>query len=161
MMLKTRALILAVVLVCGAASIVEAKGRGWAVGGEGSLYLAGNGGLPMSAMFVFHVPQLPLMFGVGINTTPALGATLDYWAARGHLASIFDWYLGVGGYLTVDFASPASISAGGRIPIGLQAWPVEQVLEIFIEIAPAVGVVVVPTAFEWHLQGAVGLRFWF
>ena len=159
-MQKTRAFILAVVLACGVAGVAEAKESGWAIGGEGSLYLAGNGGLPMAAMFVFHVPEIPLMFGVGISTTPALGATVDYWAAHGPLASVFDWYLGVGGYLIVDFASPASVTAGGRIPIGLQAWPVGQVLEIFLEIAPAVGVIVVPTAFEWHLQGAFGLRFW-
>ena len=157
---KTRALVLAIVLACSATSVLEAKESGMAIGGEGSLYLAGNGGLPAAAMFVFRLPILPLMFGVGVSTTPALGVTVDYWAAHGHLASIFDWYLGVGGYLSVDFASPASVSAGGRIPIGLQAWPVGQVLEIFLEIAPAVGVSVVPTGFEWHLQGAIGLRVW-
>ena len=160
MMQKTRALTLAVLLACGVAGVAEAKGSAWAIGGEGTLDIAGNGGLPMAAMLMFHVPQLPLMFGVGITTTPAVGVTVDYWAAQGHIESVFDWYVGIGGYLTVSFASPASISAGGRIPFGLQAWPIGEVLELFLEITPAVGVSVVPTGFDWHLQGAVGLRVW-
>jgi hypothetical protein len=158
---KTRALVLAIILTCGAgSSFAAAKGSGLAIGGEGALYFVGTGGLPMAAMLVFHVPQLPLMFGVGVSNTPALGVTADYWAAHGTLSRIFAWYLGVGGYLSVDLGGTTSIAAGARIPIGLQAWPVGNVLEIFLEAAPAVGVILVPTGFDWHLQGAIGLRFW-
>jgi hypothetical protein len=42
MMLRTRALVLAVVLACGATSVLEAKGNGLAIGGEGCLYLAAS-----------------------------------------------------------------------------------------------------------------------
>jgi hypothetical protein len=161
MMRKTRALVLAVLLTCGATgAFAAAKGSGWAIGGEGALYLAGSGGLPMSAMLLLHAPQVPLMFGIGATTTPSIGVTADYWAAHGTLVSILSWYLGVGAYLLVDLGSEATIGVGGRIPIGLQAWPIGNTLEIFLEVAPAVGVIVVPTAFDWHLQGAIGLRVW-
>jgi hypothetical protein len=159
MVKRTRACLLAILLMCGATSAF-AKGSGFAIGGEGALYIAGAGGLPVSAMLTFHIPQVPLMFGIGVSSPIALAATVDYWAAHGSLSSIFTWYAGIGGYLALDLGPAATLTAGGRIPIGLQAWPVGQVLEVFIEIAPAVGVVLVPTGFEWHLQGAIGLRFW-
>jgi hypothetical protein len=159
MMKKTRAFLLAVLLLCSTTGAF-AKGSGFAIGGEGALYLAGAGGLPMSAMLLFHIPQVPLMFGIGVSSPIALAVTADYWAAHGSLGSIFSWYAGVGGYLALDLGPDATVTAGGRIPIGLQAWPVGPVLELFIEIAPAVGVVLVPTGFDWHLQGAIGLRFW-
>ena len=137
-----------------------AKGTGWAIGGEGSLYFAGNGGLPTSAMFLFHIPKIPLMFGIGVSNPFSIGFTADYWFAHGNLVSFLDWYAGVGAYLSV-YTNPTNFILGGRIPLGLQIWPLGQTLEIFVEVAPAVGVAFVPTAFEWHFQGAVGLRFWF
>ena len=159
MMKKMRAFLLAILLLSGTTGAF-AKDSGFAIGGEGALYLAGAGGLPMSAMLLFHIPQVPLMFGIGVSSPLALAVTADYWAAHGSLGSIFSWYAGVGGYLALDLGPGATATAGGRIPIGLQAWPVGQVLELFIEIAPAVGIILVPTGFDWHLQGAVGLRFW-
>jgi hypothetical protein len=160
MMKRARSIVLAVILVFGAAVTVSARGAGFAIGGEGALYLAGAGGLPMSAMLTFHIPQVPLMFAVGVQSPFAVAATADYWAAHGSVTSIFSWYAGVGAYLYFDVGPGGTIGAGGRIPIGLQAWPFRDVLELFVEIAPAVGVILVPTGFDWHLQGAVGLRIW-
>lgn len=160
MVKKTRVFLAAALLLCAAAGTISAKGAGFAIGGEGALYLAGAGGLPMSAMLTFHIPQVPLMFGIGVQNPFAVAATADYWAAHGSLGSIFAWYAGVGAYLSFNFAPGGNVAAGGRIPIGLQLWPFRDVLELFVEIAPAVGIILVPTGFDWHLQGAVGLRFW-
>ncbi len=157
-MKKTRALLLAAVLLLAAGGTVSAR-SGFAIGGEGALYLAGAGGLPMSAMLTFHFPQVPLMFGIGVQNPFAIAITADYWAAHGNLVSILSWYAGVGLYASLDF-NGGNAAIGGRVPIGLQLWPIGNVLEIFVEIAPAVGVVLVPTGFDWHLQGAVGLRIW-
>ena len=159
--MKKRILVAVLALMFCATGAFAAKGGGLAIGGEGSLYFAGSGGgLPMSAMLTLHLPSFPLYLGIGISTEPAVAVTADYWFAHGSLVSFLDWYAGVGGYLTVDL-NPVSFTAGGRIPLGLQAWPFGQNLELFMEIAPAVGVILVPTSFDWHLQGAVGLRFWF
>ena len=157
MMKKTRVLLAAALLVLAVAG--SASARGFAIGGEGALYLAGAGGLPMSAMITFHIPQVPLMFAVGVQSPFAIAITADYWAAHGNLVSILSWYAGVGLYASFD-ASGGNAAIGGRIPIGLQAWVFRDVVELFVEIAPAVGVILVPTGFDWHLQGAVGLRIW-
>jgi hypothetical protein len=159
-MRTARSILIAAILACTLAGTASARGTGFAIGGEGALYLAGAGGLPMSAMLTFHLPQVPLMFAVGVQNPFAIAVTADYWAAHGRIASIFAWYAGVGAYLSFDVNPGGSIGAGGRIPIGLQAWPFRDVLELFVEIAPAVGVMLVPTGFDWHLQGAVGLRIW-
>jgi len=156
-MKKTRGLLAAALLLAAAGS-ASARGN-FAIGGEGALYLAGVGGLPMSAMLTFHIPQVPLMFAVGVQNPFAIAATIDYWAAHGSLGSIFAWYAGVGLYASFDFGG-GNVAAGGRIPIGLQAWVLQDTVELFVEFAPAVGVILVPTGFEWHLQGALGLRIW-
>src|SRR5271157_4447809 len=131
MMKRIRSVVLISMLALAAAASVSARNSGFAIGGEGALYLAGNGGLPMSAMLTFHVPQVPLMFGIGVRNPLAIAATADYWAAHGTLTRIFAWYAGVGAYLSFDLSPGGSVTAGGRIPIGLQAWPLGQVLEIF------------------------------
>ena len=158
--MKKIILVICVLLVLAGGSAFAAKGGGFAIGGEGSLYFAGaGGGLPTYAMLTLHLPSFPLMLGLGITGNVDIGITADYWLAHGTLVSIFDWYAGVGGYLGL---SPNSgyVSAGARIPLGLQAWPFGQTFELFLEVAPAVGVSIVPTGFDWHLQGAVGFRFW-
>jgi hypothetical protein len=43
----------------------------------------------------------------------------------------------------------------------MQIWPINNGLELFLELAPAVGVQLVPTTFDWRFQGALGVRFWF
>ncbi len=149
-----------VVMVVSAAGAFAARPSGFAIGGEGSLYFAGSGGLPAGAMLTLHLPGLPLMLGIGISSATELGLTADYWLAHGNVVSALDYYAGIGGWLSVELNGPGVV-AGGRIPLGLQLWPLGQVLELFVEIAPAVGLVIVPTGFAWHLQGAVGLRFWF
>jgi hypothetical protein len=158
-MKRIRIIIIAIMLLA-ATGAFAAGGTGLAVGGEAALSFAGTGGLPTSAMLMLHFPRFPLMLGIGANTTPAIGLTADYWAAEGRIVSILDWYIGIGGYLVLDL-NPADISLGARIPIGLQIWPLRRTLEIFIEVAPAVGVSLIPTGFDWHLQGALGLRIWF
>jgi hypothetical protein len=157
--MKKTLIVVLLVLCLGTTGAFAAKGGGFAIGGEGSLYFGGTGGLPMGAMLTLHLPQFPLYLGIGISTSPAIGITADYWFAHGNIVSIFDWYAGVGGYLTVDM-NPTDVAVGGRIPLGLQIWPFGQVFEIFLEAAPAVGVSLIPTSFDWHVQGAIGFRFW-
>jgi hypothetical protein len=157
--MKKTLVILFVVMLVSATGAFAARGGGFAIGGEGALYFAGNGGLPSSAMLTVHFPRFPLMLGLGFSSASAFGLTADYWFAHGNMVSILDYYVGLGGYLSLDGSGDGSV--GARLPIGIQLWPVGQTLELFIEVAPALGIYIVPTAFEWHLQGALGLRFWF
>jgi hypothetical protein len=158
--MKKRLLIVCAVMLVAATGAFAARGTGFGIGGEGSLYFAGSGGLPTGAMLTLHLPGFPLMLGIGISSSMALGLTADYWLAHGNLVSIFDYYAGIGGYLSLDL-NGSGVAVGGRIPIGVQVWPFGSVFELFLEVAPAVGFNLIPTGFEWHFQGALGFRFWF
>jgi hypothetical protein len=154
--MKKILIIVCIILLASSTGAFAAKGSGFAIGGEGSLDFAGIG-LPGGALLTLHLPRFPLMLGIGVSTPLAVALTADYWIAHGPLASIFTWYVGVGGYFT--FGS-SSADIGARVPIGIQIWPLGQTLELFLEIAPAVGVIFVPTAFAPHVQGALGFRIW-
>jgi hypothetical protein len=159
-MKKTIVVALAVLLIATSGAFA-AKGSGLAIGGEGALYFGGTGGLPGGgAMLMLHLPDFPLMLGIGISSPVVIGITADYWVAHGNLISFFDWYVGVGGYISFS-PNPAFVAVGARIPLGLQLWPIGQTLELFLEVAPAVGFSIIPTGFDWHFQGALGFRFWF
>ncbi len=159
--MKRITVIVCVVMLLGATGAFAARGGGFAIGGEAGLWFAGSvGGLPTSGMLTIHLPGFPLMLGIGISSSMDLGLTADYWLAHENLASVLAYYAGIGGYLSLELNGPG-IAAGGRIPIGLQLWPFGQTFELFVEVAPAVGVSIVPTGFEWHLQGALGFRLWF
>ena len=115
--------------------------------------------------FVFHLPRVPLYFGLGgyVNAgTFGFDLTADYWVNHGHLGGVFDYYIGVGGYLGLN-ADPFSFALGARIPLGIQAWILgNDLLEIFFEIAPAW----IPltsggfSALSFVVQPALGFRIW-
>jgi hypothetical protein len=140
-----------------------AKDSGFAIGAEAaSENFNGWGG-----RFVFHIPRVPLYFGIGgiVNADgTALDFTMDYWFAHSRLSRMLDYYVGLGGYLALASASnQASFALGARLPIGLQIWPLrEGVLEIFLEIAPAwipiSSSALSPLTFE--AQPAIGFRLW-
>lgn len=154
-----RILVIALAIMLLASAGAFAKSSGFAIGGEGSLYFAGNGGLPVYAMLTLHFPRVPLYFGIGVSSAADIGFTADYWFNHGNLGGIFAYYVGIGGYLALSPNTP-SFAGGARLPLGLQLWPFGSAFEIFFEVAPAVGVSIVPTGFDWHLQGAIGFRFW-
>jgi hypothetical protein len=158
-MRRVLVIVLAFMLLASAGAFA-ARGGGFGIGGEGSVYFAGTGGLPVYAMLTLHFPRFPLYFGIGVTQNLDIGFTADYWFTHGGLGSIFDYYVGIGGYLALS-PNAGAFAGGARLPIGLQMWPFGSVFEIFLEFAPALGVSFVPTGFDWHLQGAIGFRFWF
>ena len=158
--MKKVLMVFVILMIVASTSAFAVKGAGLAIGGEGALYLDGSGGLPVAAMLTLHLPGLPLILGIGVDEPLGLGLTADYWLGHGNLKGIFDWYAGVGAYLAVYF-NPTDIAIGARIPLGIQMWAFGETLEIFLEVAPAVGVYTAPTAFWWHIQAALGFRIWF
>jgi len=158
--MKRVAIIVLLLVTLVSVGAFAAKGSGWAIGGEGSLYMGSiGGGIPGGGgALTLHTPFLPIMFGISVDSSLAFGLTGDYWLFHQDLASIFDWYAGVGGYLS---ASSSYFGLGLRIPIGLQAWILgTDFLELFLEVAPALGVKFTGDLFYWHVQGAFGFRFW-
>ena len=132
---------------------------GWGIGVEGGY---GLGTVPGgNAMLTMKLDNLPL-FGVGLagdSSNLSLGLTADWWLMKETLADSLILYVGPGAY--AGFQSDKSISVGGRVPIGVQVYPLKW-LELFIEVAPRVGVTFSSSpGIDWGLMGALGARFWF
>ncbi len=155
------AVIACAILMIVATGSFALGGNGLAIGGETAINFGGTGGMPVGGMLLIHLPDFPLMLGIGVSSAPAVGLTADYWFAYGPTSGVIGWYVGFGAYMRLDL-DPNSFAVGARLPLGLQLWPLKaRHLELFIEGAPAVGVRFVPTAFDWHIQAAIGLRYWF
>ncbi|GEM_PF-1286112 len=108
----------------------------------------------------------PLVIGVGFPKIDfevfSLAFTVDFWAINQGLVSFINVYVGPGLYFNVaTFGGKAAVNLGGRVPIGFYIKPV-QWFELFLEIAPSLGVVIAyPISAGFGLQGSFGLRFWF
>jgi len=160
--MKKIAVLVLVGLLAIAASGFALKGTpNFAIGGElTSINFGGVGG-----MLCLHIPKVPLYIGIGADFYPdlSLALTLDYWLLHNHIASIFEWYLGLGLYGALAF-DPSYFAVGARLPIGLQAWVLKnELLEVFLEVAPA-WVPVTSNGFEagnFYAQCALGFRLWF
>ncbi len=98
--------------------------------GIGTLYGTGLG-------LTFRINPIPIMWGAEWNLTSSgsLEVNGDFWVINEHLAGALDFYIGVGAFIGVGFGSGSSFDFGGRIPIGLQFYPVSH-LEVFLEGAP-------------------------
>ncbi len=129
--------------------------------GIGAAFSAGFVDLPSQAMLSFKLDEFPAVFGVGASigsNTFEMGATADWWMYQTDLVSIFSLYMGPGVFAQIG----GNFGLGVRIPIGVQAFLLDP-LELFLEIAPALGIalsdpIVFPT---FGVQGAFGFRFWF
>ncbi len=119
------------------------------------------GGLPSSALLSVRTPDQPIVLGVGVQLSQEhfnLGMTADWWLVHNELTNIISYYIGPGLYLV----APETLEVGGRVPVGLQVFPIEP-LELFLEIAPAQSLVTgngvqIP---DISVQSAFGFRFWF
>jgi len=158
-----KGIILAVLVTVGMLSMsTTAFARDIAIGAEvASVNFSDWGG-----RVVFHIPRVPLFFGVGgvfESGGSAIDATVDYWFLHNHLSGKLDLYIGIGGYLAFGTGSESSFSLGARLPVGLQIWPAGSVLEIFLEVAPAwIPITGSGTSLStFELQPAAGLRIWF
>jgi hypothetical protein len=161
-MKKKVLIVLLVLAMLGAGSTVFARtGVGISAG------LPIGPGLPGSnLMLSLKLDSFPLLLGLGGQFTNGVrvGITADYWIANRNLASVLNWYIAVGGYLGVSVVNETgSLDAGLRVPIGLNIFALARVLELFVEIAPAIGANFSdPVKFPViGAQGALGFRVWF
>jgi len=110
------------------------------VGIYGNLIGSGSGafgtGLGLTLKFGnFPVLGLEWMFA---ERTGRLSLSCDYWVINEPLTGALKYYLGVGGFVGLGFLGDnTAIDFGGRIPIGLQIYPVKN-FEIFTEFAPLI-----------------------
>jgi hypothetical protein len=117
-------------------------------------------------MLTLHVSRLPLYFALGgyaDNQDFGVDLKAGYWLAHGGFLRGLHWYFGLGGYFSLQVQPSSDFSLGLRIPLGLQIWPMGELLEIFLEVAtawiPFSNNGVALGAFA--VQPALGFRIWF
>jgi hypothetical protein len=141
-----RVLTVVMVLLALAAAGASAKSSGLRLGLE-----FGN---PNAVLII---RPAPLDFKVGYNfAAPGyLFFSVDYRIIdRYQVVDFLHFFLGVGAYTNIYF-EPTDADLGARIPLGLQVFLIDNVLELFLEVAPTVGFLPALTAFpEW--QGYIG-----
>jgi hypothetical protein len=132
-----------------------------AVGTAGA-WAQGKGGLRLGLEFgnpnaVLIIRPAPFDFKIGYNfAAPGyLFLSADYRIVSGYqIVDFLHFFLGVGAYTIIQF-EPGDFSLGARIPLGVQVFLIDNVLELFLEVAPTVGFIPALTAFpEW--QGFIG-----
>jgi len=134
-----------------------------AIGGAFSLDPIGNGAY--GAALSLKLDSFPPVMGISARFSGGtfnLGLTADWWMYHAPLVGILSLYVGPGGYLSLGIGGgTANLDIGARVPVGLQIFPLEP-LELFLEVAPAIGLALNPFNFPtFGLQGALGFRFWF
>ena len=141
----------------GASSAVHSLGLGLSFGGRGAF--GGTRGFgAANTMLSLKLDNQDFLLGIGADQNSGLAATADWWLVQKPLEGIINYYAGPGGYLGI---SSNSVDAGLRIPFGLNIYPIDP-LELFVEIAPAIGVNIDPFRFPtFGWQTALGFRFWF
>ena len=121
-----------------------------------------NSGVGQGVAVTFKLDKVPYIFGIGASAGSGsfhIGATADDWLAGGKLIGFLEWYAGLGIYLNLGTGGS---DLGLRIPVGVNAYLLSKKLELFLELAPALGLSVSPLQFPTlGLQNAVGFRFWF
>jgi hypothetical protein len=124
-----------------------------------TLNQAGNPGV----IGLLKLPSLPVMLGfggtIGSNATNFY-VKADWWLAQGRLSGMIQYYAGLGVYTIIS----EQFEIGGRIPVGLQIFPLD-FLEVFLEPSLTVGVGGIGgNAIDFPVIGFIGelgVRFWF
>jgi hypothetical protein len=119
--------------------------------------------------FALKAPQLPIFWGIALELDrnySIIGVRGDHYLIHNNLIKEINlhWYIGIGGWLWLWLPRHGNFgfSLGARVPIGLSWQPVD-LLEIFLELAPAMGLRVTPN-FHFPIGGlgaSIGFRLWF
>lgn len=128
-----------------------------------------KGGLRLGLEFgnpnaVLIIRPSPFDFKIGYNFAgdEYLFLSADYRIVSGYqIVDFLHFFMAVGAYTNIEF-DPGKFSLGARIPVGLQVFLIDNVLELFLEIALTVGFVpgleFLPTTTEGYRlpQGFIG-----
>jgi hypothetical protein len=123
--------------------------------------------MPANFAITFKQNNSPLTFAGNYYLDPgnyfALGLTVDYWLFNPQITNWLRWYVGVGAGASVGFGDEFSFGIAGRVPIGLNAFFLNDVLEPYIQVVPKIGVGFVPTISfaPIGVEATAGLRVWF
>jgi hypothetical protein len=163
--MKKFAAICIVGFVLGTAGAFADHPDGWGLG-----VVFGGGVDGWGPSLSLKAPQLPIFWAINLGFGKnyfGLGVSGDYYFIDKKFPTDINlnWYLGVGGYATMwGFNDDKfGLALGARVPVGL-SWQFLKHGEIFLEIAPQLGLEVAPD-FRFpqssFFNAALGARFWF
>jgi hypothetical protein len=147
-----------IVLFVVATATVSASDRG-------SLRLGLEFGDPIAVLII---RPAPFDFKVGYSfdsNNPWIFVSGDYRIISGYqIIDFLHLFLGVGAYVQIPFEQVDNLEFGLRIPFGLQVFLIDNVVELFLDVAPTVGFVPEIRAFQ-RWQGYFGFtilvpKFW-
>lgn len=119
--------------------------------------------------------EVPLYFAVNWrieDKVQTVGMTADYWALNKQIVQIGDaplnWFFGLGAFCNLTFdqndnAEAFRPSLGLRVPVGLNMYLADGVIEPFVQVAPSFGVHLIPSigADNVYWPISLGFRVWF
>jgi hypothetical protein len=116
------------------------------------------------------VPSMPIFWTVrvGFDTQAdyfSFGLSGDkYFIDKALIQEIkLHWFVGLGGYVYLDTWKDSNITCGigARVPIGL-SWHIVDVLELFLDIAPSLGMRLIPPLHfpDGGFPVELGIRLW-
>ncbi len=122
--------------------------------------------IPGNVAVTFKVDQSPLVFAgnfVFNKDYTVIGLTGDYWISNANLAGPVNYFVGVGFGATVGFADSIILSGAARLPVGINMFFADGVVEPYLQIVPQFGVSILPTVNVggFGVDAAAGIRFWF
>jgi len=144
-------LVLAVVIATGTAFASHPKGTGLGV----AWFYPGGVGLSLK------LPSVPIFWAISMdfwtgdyNSHFNLNVSGDYYMIDDKLGGPVHWFLGIGGYFSLNTWSNTdhyygidhdyngtNVAFGARVPIGISIQPIP-LLEIFLDIGPHLGIVI-------------------
>ena len=161
--------VLAAILATGTVFADHPDGLGIGVLWRGNIGFDGHFGSGVALSL--HVPNVPIFWGIDLHlggSSFGIGLTGDKYIYDTSLVPDINlhWYLGLGGFLSFFAGNDASIQFGARLPIGL-SWHILEILELFLEVAPSLGVGIYTHGdggINFPVGGfpvGIGLRLWF
>lgn len=152
-------------IILSFACVMYASAFGIGLQLDGNYGYSGSGG---GASVAFKLDEVPLYFAANVSGGQyygfGAGLTGDYWFFDKTITKELPikWFFGVGFYAAFYSQTGTSLSVGARLPIGVNAFFADNVVEPYLMIAPQLGV-----AFgdnwhfpDWSLPLALGVRFW-
>jgi hypothetical protein len=131
---------------------------------KGSFRLGLEFGEPVAVLIIRPAP-FDFKIGYDLQDNGWLFLSADYRIVSGYqLVDFLHLFLGVGAYTQIYFQQSDAFELGLRIPFGLQVFLIDNVIELFVEVAPTVGFLPTIQAFpRW--QGYFGFtilipKFW-
>ena len=163
--MKKVLLVFVLITIISTGTVFADHPSGLGIGVMGSLGGGWEGGSLLGGLIIsLKLPSMPVYWGVDLafgKNYFRLGVIGDYYLIDRVLINDINlnWFVGVGGWVNCVI-DPFSFGFGARLPIGL-SWQPIKILEVFINIAPSIGISLNPFYFPaGGIAGEIGVRLW-